>query len=114
MPGVEDLSDTLVDPTNVQNGKDTFVTLRLEASSSQPNRVCEVSLALQSEGDDATRSLSFELEVKAVEQSDEPPVVEDEDQDSDMSLTEESNSVPWIGSLELLAILGFVLLCRRE
>ena len=113
MPGVEDISDTLVDPTDVQNGKDTFLTLRLEASSSQPSRVCEVTLALQSEGDDATRSSSFELEVKAVEQQDEPTTDDDATQDSDMSLTEESNSVPWLGSVELLALIGFVMICRR-
>ena len=70
MPGVEDLANTMVEPTDAQNGKDTYVTLRLEASESQPNRVCEITLALTSEGDEASRSTTFELEAMAAEEQD--------------------------------------------
>lgn len=107
MTGLDELANTLVDPTGAQNGKDVFATLRLEASDSQPNRVCEVTISLTSEGDDASRSVTFELEVMAVEASDSPPdspqTVDDE---GSSSLSQESNSLPWIGGIELLLLLG--------
>lgn len=107
MTGLDELANTLVDPTGAQNGKDVFATLRLEASDSQPNRVCEVTISLTSEGDDASRSVTFELEVMAVEASDSPPdSPQTDDDEGSSSLSQESNSLPWIGGIELLLLLG--------
>lgn len=113
MPGLEDLANTLVDTTDAQNGKDTFVALRLEASESQPNRVCEVTLSFTSEGDDASRSTTFEIEVMAVENIDDnpPPSNPDIPDDGD-SLSQESNTLPWIGGVELVMALSFAALGR--
>ena len=115
MVGVEELSNTVVDPTGAQNGKDTFVTLTLEASSSQQTRVCEVTLSLESEGDEASRSATFDVDVKASESEQDDSPSNDDDRDEDEAiLTEESNSVPWVGGLELLILLGLVSVLRKQ
>ncbi|MBT5391545.1 MAG: hypothetical protein HOL22_04270 [Euryarchaeota archaeon] len=115
MPGLEDLANTLVETTDAQNGKDTFVTLRLEASESQPNRVCEVTLTFTSEGDEASRSSTFEIEVMAVEVGDDtaPPSNSDDTNDSE-HLSQESNTLPWIGGIELLMAFSLATLGRSE
>jgi len=107
MPGIDELANTLVDTTDVQNGKDTFATLRLEASGSQPNRVCEVTLSLTSEGDDAPRSTVFEIEVMGVEDQDSSSTSPETDgSDESDRLSQESNTLPWVGGIELLMLLG--------
>ncbi len=114
MTGLDELTNTLVDTTDAQNGKDVYATLRLEASDSQPNRVCEVTISLTSEGDDASRSVTFELEVMAVEASDSPqdsPQTNDDEGSS--SLSEESNSLPWVGGIELLMLIGLASLRKH-
>ena len=114
MTGLDELANTLVDTTGAQNGKDVFATLRLEASDSQPNRVCEVTISLTSEGDDASRSVTFELEVMAVEASDSPPdSPQTDDDEGSSSLSQESNSLPWVGGIELLLLLGLASLRKQ-
>jgi len=115
MPGLEDLANTLVETTDAQNGKDTFVTLRLEASESQPNRVCEVTLTFTSEGDEASRSSTFEIEVMAVEVDDDtaPPSNSDDTNDGEL-LSQESNTLPWIGGIELLMAFSLATLGRSS
>ena len=118
MPDVEDLANTLVETTDAQNGKDTYVTLRLEASESQPNRVCEITLSLTSEGDDASRSTTFELEVMAVDDQDSSSTSSETDNtdDSDDSdgLSQESNTLPWVGGVELLMMFSLASLGRNK
>jgi hypothetical protein len=115
MVGVEELANTVVDPTGAQNGKDTFVTLTLEASTSQPTRVCEVTLSLESEGDEASRSTTFEVDVESIQTDDDDTSSNNDDQDDDdVLLREESNSVPWVGGIELLLLLGFVSVLRKS
>ena len=107
MMGLDELANTLVETTDAQSGKDVFASLRLEASESQPNRVCEITLSLTSEGDAASRSVTFELEVLAVEVDDssqESPQTDDEEETN--SLSQESNSLPWAGGIELLTLIG--------
>ena len=115
MPGVEDLANTIVETTNAQNGKDTYVTLRLEASESQPNRVCEITLSLTSEGDEASRSTTFELEAMAVDEQDSSSTSpETGDSDDGDSLSQESNALPWVGGFELLILLSTVAVRRAN
>ena len=115
MPDVEDLANTLVETTDAQNGKDTYVTLRLEASESQPNRVCEITLSLTSEGDDASRSTTFELEVMAVDDQDSSSTSSETDNTDDSDgLSQESNTLPWVGGVELLMMFSLASLGRNK
>jgi hypothetical protein len=114
MPGIEDLANTLVDTTDAQNGKDIYATLRLEASESQPNRVCEITLILTSEGDDASRSTTFELEVMGVDNQDSSSTSsETDDSDDNDLLSQEPNTLPWIGGIELLMLFSLASLGRN-
>ena len=107
MMGLDELANTLVETTDAQSGKDVFASLRLEASESQPNRVCEITLSLTSEGDDASRSVTFELEVMAVEADDSSQESQQtDDEEETNSLSQESNSLPWAGGVELLTLIG--------
>jgi len=113
MPGVGDLANTLVETTDAQNGKETHVTLRLEASGSQPNRVCEITLTLTSEGDDASRSATFELEVMGANDQDSSPTSPETDGSDDGDhLSQESNTLPWVGGVELLMLFSLASLGR--
>lgn len=115
MVGVQELANTVVDPTGAQSGKDTFVTLTLEASTSQPTRVCEVTLSLESEGDEASRSTTFDVDVEAIQADDDDTSSNNDDQeDDDILLREDSNSVPWVGAIELLMLLGLVSVLRKS
>jgi hypothetical protein len=105
----------VVETTDAQNGKDTYVTLRLEASQSQPNRVCEITLSLTSEGDDASRSTTFELEVMAVDDQDSSSTSSETDNTDDSDrLSQESNTLPWIGGIELLMMFSLASLGRNK
>ena len=107
MMGLDELANTLVETTDAQSGKDVFASLRLEASESQPNRVCEITLSLTSEGDAASRSVTFELEVMAVEADDSSQESQQtDDEEETNSLSQESNSLPWAGGIELLTLIG--------
>lgn len=114
MIGLDELANTLVETTDAQSGKDVFASLRLEASESQPNRVCEITLSLTSEGDDASRSVTFELEVMAVEVDDSSQESPQTDGEEDTgSLSQESNSLPWAGGIELLTLIGLASLRKH-
>ncbi len=116
MDGVIDLANTVVETTDAQGGKNTFVTLRIDASESQQQRVCEVTLSLVSEGDDIGRSTTFDLEVQAVESSPTTGSTggsSSNTDDSDSSLSQESNALPWLGGIETLSLIGLVSLRKR-
>tara|TARA_B100001094_G_C18087849_1_gene748717 strand:+ start:287 stop:1252 length:966 start_codon:yes stop_codon:yes gene_type:complete len=114
MIGLDELANTLVETTDAQSGKDVFASLRLEASESQPNRVCEITLSLTSEGDDASRSVTFELEVMAVQVDDSSQESPQTDGEEDTgSLSQESNSLPWAGGIELLTLIGLASLRKH-
>ena len=73
-----------------------------------------MTLSLTSEGDDASRSATFELEVMAVEVSETPQETTptDEEGNSD-TLSQESNALPWIGGIELLMLIGLASLRKH-
>ena len=89
-----------VTSTNGDN-KATF-TLRLEASSSHQERTCEVSIAVESEGDGNQRSSTFNVDVSAPA-ADDPTLPEDDVDDDDTGPLSTSDSLPWppVGQLLL-------------
>ena len=55
------------------------------------------------------------MDVKASESEQDDSPSNDDDRDEDEAiLTEESNSVPWVGGLELLILLGLVSVLRKQ
>jgi hypothetical protein len=55
------------------------------------------------------------VDVEAIQADDDDTSSNNDDQeDDDVLLREESNSVPWVGAIELLMLLGFVSVLRKS
>jgi hypothetical protein len=115
--GLDALENTVVEPTGARNGKDSFATLTLVASESQPRRTCEVTISLVSEGDNAARSVTFDVEVFAYEEEDQQSNsggALDEEEDPNSGLSVESNTLPGFFAVEAIAMIAAGGLLRRK
>ncbi|MGB0516297.1 MAG: hypothetical protein ACPGKR_05100 [Poseidonia sp.] len=109
--GLDQLENTVVQVTNANGGNAATFTLRLEASSSHQERTCEVSIAVESEGDQSQRSSTFNIEVVAPEIEE---TTNDEEEESDQPLIPDSSSLPWLSTSEVLgALLAGLVVTRR-
>ncbi|MED5567460.1 MAG: hypothetical protein VX382_06340 [Candidatus Thermoplasmatota archaeon] len=102
--GLDQLDDTVVPVTNANGDNKATFTLRLEASSSHQERTCEVSIAVESEGDKTQRSSTFNVDVKAPS-TDEPVVSEDDVSEGDAGSLSTSDSLPWLSTSEAVVAL---------
>ncbi|MEC7600482.1 MAG: hypothetical protein VYD44_01370 [Candidatus Thermoplasmatota archaeon] len=102
--GLDQLDDTVVPVTNANGDNKATFTLRLEASSSHQERTCEVSIAVESEGDKTQRSSTFNVDVKAPS-TDEPVVSEDDVNEGDAGSLSTSDSLPWLSTSEAVVAL---------
>lgn len=106
--GMEQLDNTVVQVTNANGDNKATFTLRLEASSSHQERTCEVSIAVESEGDGSQRSSTFNVDVSAPA-ADDPSLPEDDvDDDDDTGSLSTSDSLPWppVGQLLLVGMVA--------
>lgn len=92
--GMEQLDNTVVQVTNANGDNKATFTLRLEASSSHQERTCEVSIAVESEGDGNLRSSTFNVDVSAPA-ADDPLLPDDDVGDDDTGSLSTSDSLPW-------------------
>ena len=102
--GLDQLDDTVVPVTNTNGDNKATFTLRLEASSSHQERTCEVSIAVESEGDNTQRSSTFNVDVKAPS-TDDPVVSEDDVSEGDAGSLSTSDSLPWLSTSEAVVAL---------
>lgn len=111
--GMEQLDNTVVQVTNANGDNKATFTLRLEASSSHQERTCEVSIAVESEGDGNLRSSTFNVDVSAPA-ADDPLLPDDDVGDDDTGSLSTSDSLPWppVGQL-LVACAVAVLFAGR-
>lgn len=112
--GMEQLDNTVVQVTNANGDNKATFTLRLEASSSHQERTCEVSIAVESEGDGNLRSSTFNVDVSAPA-ADDPLLPDDDVGDDDTGSLSTSDSLPWppVGQL-LVACAVAVLFAGRN
>jgi hypothetical protein len=102
--GLEQFDNLVVEPTDLDNNIAKGFNVKFVASASHPDRTCEVTFSVISEGDERVRSTTFDLRVSAVE-------VVDDDQSSDGGssngdgLSENNSNLAWFGFYELLIIL---------
>lgn len=101
--GLEQLDNTVVQVTNANGDNKATFTLRLEASSSHQERTCEVSIAVESEGDNNKRSSTIKVNVNAPA-ADEPVVPDDDTSDDETGPLSTSDSLPWPPMVELLMV----------
>ena len=92
--GMEQLDNTVVQVTDANGENKATFTLRLEASSSHQERTCEVSIAVESEGDGNQRSSTFNVDVSAPA-TDDPSLPDDDVDDDDTGSLTTSDSLPW-------------------
>lgn len=111
--GLEQFDNLVVEPTDLDNNVAKGFNVKFVASASHPDRTCEVTFSVISEGDERVRSTTFDLKVSAVE-------VVDDDQSSDGGssngdgLSENTSNLAWFGFYELLIILLLAIYCPRR
>ena len=108
--GLEQLENTVVQVTNANGDNAVVFTLRLEASTSHQERTCEVSIAVESEGDESKRSSTINVDVVAPEVSETTNEEEDEE---DQPLVPDSSSLPWVSLFDVLTVTLVALLITR-
>ena len=108
--GLEEMEGVVVEPTDVGGREPVPVTLRLESSSSQQSRTCEVTISVTSEGDGTTRSMTFDIDVVASVDDDAARPTDDVGQ-SDATPDSDDDLLP---SLGLPLVLACLLLAARR
>ncbi|MCH1616410.1 MAG: hypothetical protein L7R83_02745 [Candidatus Poseidonia sp.] len=109
--GLDQLDNTVVQVTNSNGDNAVGFTLRLEASTSHQERTCEVSIAVESEGDQSVRSTTFNVDVVAPEVKE---TTDDEEDEEDQPLLPDSTSLPWVSLFDILTVVLLALFARHR
>ena len=88
--------------------------IRITASSSQPERMCEITISIKSAGNGQIVSTIFQVEVVSNSANDEDRVIPNNDQPSDDSDTQltETNTLNFLGIYEIILIVFFAMSFR--
>ena len=111
--GLEQFDNLVVEPTELDNNVAKGFDVKFIASISHPDRTCEITFSVISEGDERVRSTTFDLKVSAAED-----VVDDQSSGGGSSdgdgLSENTSNLAWFGFYELLTILLLAIYCPRR
>ena len=108
--GLDQLENTVVQVTNANGENAVQFTLRLEASTSHQERTCEVSIAIESEGDKSQRSSTIDVNVVAPSVEETTSEVED---DEDEPARPDASSLPWVSLYDVAMVLLLAFLVAR-
>ena len=88
--------------------------IRITASSSQPERMCEITISIKSAGNGQIVSTIFQVEVVSNSANDDDRVIPNNDQPSDDSDTQltETNTLNFLGIYEIILIVFFAMSFR--
>ena len=88
--------------------------IRITASSSQPERMCEITISIKSAGNGQIVSTIFQVEVVSNSANDDDRVIPNDDQPSDDSDTQltETNTLNFLGLYEIILIVFFAMSFR--
>ena len=88
--------------------------IRITASSSQPERMCEITISIKSAGNGQIVSTIFQVEVVSNSANDDDRVIPNNDQPSDDSDTQltETNTLNFLGLYEIILIVFFAMSFR--
>ena len=88
--------------------------IRITASSSQPERMCEITISIKSAGNGKIVSTIFQVEVISNSANDDDRVVPNNNQPSDDSETQltETNTLNFLGIYEIILIVFFAMSFR--
>ena len=106
--GLDQFNNLIIEPTDLDNNVAKGFNVKFIASASHPDRTCEVTFSVISEGDERVRSVIFDLHVSAAD-----IVVDDQSSNGGSSngdgLSENSSNLAWIGFYELFLIILFTI-----
>ena len=111
--GLEQFDNLVVEPTDLNNNVAKGFEVKFVASASHPDRTCEVTFSVISEGDERVRSTTFDLKVSAAEVVVDDHPVDDGSSNGD-GLSESTSNLAWNGFYELLSILLFAAYVSRR
>ena len=88
--------------------------IRITASSSQPERMCEITISIKSAGNGQIVSTIFQVEVVSNSANDDDRVIPTDDEPSDDSETQltETNTLNFLGIYEIILIVFFAMSFR--
>ena len=88
--------------------------IRITASSSQPERMCEITISIKSAGNGQIVSTIFQVEVVSNSANDDDRVIPNNDEPSDDSETQltETNTLNFLGIYEIILIVFFAMSFR--
>ena len=88
--------------------------IRITASSSQPERMCEITISIKSAGNGQIVSTIFQVEVVSNSANDGDRVIPNDDEPSDDSETQltETNTLNFLGIYEIILIVFFAMSFR--
>lgn len=88
--------------------------IRITASSSQPERMCEITISIKSAGNGQIVSTIFQVEVVSNSANDDDRVIPNNDEPSDDSETQltETNTLNFLGLYEIILIVFFAMSFR--
>ena len=88
--------------------------IRITASSSQPERMCEITISIKSAGNGQIVSTIFQVEVVSNSANDDDRVIPNDDEPSDDSETQltETNTLNFLGIYEIILIVLFAMSFR--
>ncbi len=88
--------------------------IRITASSSQPERMCEITISIKSAGNGQIVSTIFQVEVVSNSANDDDRVIPNDDEQSDDSETQltETNTLNFLGIYEIILIVFFAMSFR--
>jgi len=108
---LETLENQVIEPTGVNNAEGKTFELRVEASSSHQERMCDVTLTVYSEGDSTSHSTSMTVSVKAPTVNNDEPIFENDESSTNTGDTSALSSVTAVQVI--LMVLIAALLTRK-
>ena len=100
----------------VENTTENEFMIRISASASQPERICEVTISIKSAGNGKISSTIFEIDVNSNSASDDEGPDNSIDQSDNNQQTEltETDTLNFVGTFEIILIVIFAVLLRHQ
>ena len=100
----------------VENTTQNEFMIRISASASQPERICEVTISIKSAGNGKISSTIFEIDVNSNSASDDEGPDNSIDQSDNNQQTEltETDTLNFVGTFEIILIVIFAVLLRHQ
>ena len=106
----------IIRDVELDNASTSEYDIRISASSSQPERICEITISIKSAGNGQIASTIFEIDVVSNSDDDDDRVIPSNDEPSDNSETQltETDTLNFVGFYELIIMVLFAVSFRWQ